>query len=904
MADEDLLPIEIAHALERGATVVTGNQRAARTLRVAFDRRNRALRLKSWQPAAVMAWDVWTAELWRRLLVEGHTSRLLMNRTQEQAVWRTVLAADTDLRSLQTVDSLAEMAAKAWSLLCSYNGQNRLRGTAVNADTYAFQRWALQFEQRCKADKLLSRPQLEEALLIAVSTGQLAMEPRTEIALVGFDSMTPSQSSLLDKLRGTGITIQPLRILAETKWRMLLETADEHVELRIAARAIRKQLEEHPHARIAVIVPRLEDQRAEIDRVFREVLSPELQDITASANTGPFEFSVGRMLADTAMVATALDLLRWCANSLPLKRVSRLLLSPYFAAVEDEYGARAEFDAFELRRAQMLRPEISLAWLITAIESSRNSAKLTRLLKKLQIMLTVSKRLLGNNQRSYSDWADTMREFLVAAAWNTGKGEDSVEFQTRHKWESILDELATLDFQGLRVGFVQAHETLERIAQRTMFAPESREAPVQVMGPLEAAGSTFDAIWFLRSGDLSWPLPRTSNPLLPWPLQHDLHMPGTDAQQDAEYSRHLTEHIAESAETIIFSYAAESAEGRQRASSALNELQLEQTSVEELVAIEPQTDMVKTEILEDTGHLPPLPDQVIHGGAEILRLQAACGFRAFAERRLWSTELQNAEIGMDAAERGTIVHLVLEKFWNEVKTQSALKAMLPEERKVLLKQCISAALEKSERLSTTPWDAEYLSMQRERLLNLLAPWLNIELARPPFTVKLSEKALKDVKIGPLHLSVRVDRVDVGESGDIIIDYKTGVAKPTDWLSDRPDAPQLPLYAVLSETPQLEAVAFAQVRSGKDMGLQGFAISDEAGIRIPKHRPANLDQQVEDWRHVLTSLAEDFYHGDARVNPKSFPTTCTYCAQRLLCRVDPSSFDEELSDEETTEAERG
>ena len=60
MDGEDLLPVEIAQALERGATVVTGNQRAARTLRVAFDRRNRALGLDSWQPPAVMAWDAWT----------------------------------------------------------------------------------------------------------------------------------------------------------------------------------------------------------------------------------------------------------------------------------------------------------------------------------------------------------------------------------------------------------------------------------------------------------------------------------------------------------------------------------------------------------------------------------------------------------------------------------------------------------------------------------------------------------------------------------------------------------------------------------------------------------------------------------------------------------------------------
>lgn len=72
--------------------------------------------------------------------------------------------------------------------------------------------------------------------------------------------------------------------------------------------------------------------------------------------------------------------------------------------------------------------------------------------------------------------------------------------------------------------------------------------------------------------------------------------------------------------------------------------------------------------------------------------------------------------------------------------------------------------------------------------------------------------------------------------------------------------------------------------------------------MPRQRPANLAEQLEEWRQVLTSLAEDFYTGDTRVRPKSFPTTCTYCAQRLLCRIDAASFEEAMDDEEATEAE--
>jgi hypothetical protein len=116
------LPVEltrpIVDALDRGATVITANQRAARTIRYAFDRRNRELGLASWQSARAFAWDTWTADLWRTLLVEGQTSYLLLNRTQEHTLWRSILTADPELQgTLRSSDSLAELAAEAWRLL-------------------------------------------------------------------------------------------------------------------------------------------------------------------------------------------------------------------------------------------------------------------------------------------------------------------------------------------------------------------------------------------------------------------------------------------------------------------------------------------------------------------------------------------------------------------------------------------------------------------------------------------------------------------------------------------------------------------------------------------------------------------------------------------------------------------
>jgi probable DNA repair protein len=484
-----------------------------------------------------------------------------------------------------------------------------------------------------------------------------------------------------------------------------------------------------------------------------------------------------------------------------------------------------------------------------------------------------------------------MRELLEAVAWGSGTGETSVEFQTRRKWQSALDELATLDFDGVQVEFAQALEALERIARQTTFAPESRDAPVQVMGPLEAAGGSFDAVWFLRAGDLSWPAVAGASPLLPWAMQRELGMPGVDAARDAEQARRVTERVAASAKTVMFSYAKESAEGRQKASQVLEGLALEAITAAELLAPESPRVIVDLEEVEDDVTVAALPERVIRGGATVLQLQAACGFRAFAEHRLGSTELDSVELGMDALESGIVVHAVMEIFWGQVKTQDALRGMTLPERDTVLDAAIGEGLRKIAQLSASEWDDAYVTMQRERLRRLLRPWLEQELARPKFTVKQREERASDVQIGPLHLNLRIDRVDETEGGELVIDYKTGRVSTGDWLSERPDDPQLPLYAVVSDATRLGGVAFARLRVGKEMGWKGFVAGDGVLLKGDRLKTESFAAQVEEWREVLTKLAEQFAAGEAAVRPKSYPKTCNYCGQRLLCRVVGENLEE-------------
>jgi probable DNA repair protein len=918
------LPPQIQQALARGWTVLTANQRAARTLRHAFDLHQRALGHAAWQPPAILPWDAWTGSLWHRLLLEGRASELLLNPAQGRTLWRAAIAADPTAASLRPLDALARTAADAWSLLHSYRGQRRLAIFPGNADTRTFERWAGEFERRCAHARYLTPAQLPEALRVTFAEGKLTplgTPPTPGLLLVGFDRITPAQAALLDAASATGATIEELTPTAPAAALTLVSAPDEQQELIACARWLRAHLAEHPDANVAVIHPSIECARAHIDRAFRQILAPELNDASAPPGSAPWEFSLGIPLARTPMVAAALDILRWAMDDLPLDRVTALLLSPHFAQDGTPDGperlARAEFDAFELRAQHMLRPEFSVNDLYSLLAGSHLKPALPGLALHLRALRSLIHNGATIGERSHADWASVMLDLLAASGWAPPGRDTSIEFQTRRKWESALDELATLDFSGLRVPFKAALSAIERIAAETLFAPESRRAPIQVMGPLESAGSTFDAVWFLGAGDLSWPLTPTANPLLPWQLQRELVMPGVDPARDAAYARDITQRIAASAPTVVFSYAQVVSDAQQRLSPVLNGLTLNTRRPDEIAPAEPAPELVRLMDLPDKAPPPPPEDHVFQGGAAILQAQAACGFKAFAERRLFSSAVDSIALGLDPLERGSLVHDVLEKLWAEVQTQAALKSLTTASRNALLARSIDEALARhrprgADQASEQAWPRAYIETERRHLMKLLNPWLDFECTRAPFAVKSREEKLSGIHIGPLLLDIRVDRVDelVSDANpennppaEIILDYKTGRAAPADWLGPRPDAPQLPLYAVVAGSPQLAAVAFATVRHGKDMGITGYEASD--GI-LPK--PAKLDAeslqaQVEEWREVLTSLAEDFHSGMAIVSPKRYPLTCTRCEQRLLCRLKLSTLEADaLEDQDDPNAD--
>jgi len=466
----------------------------------------------------------------------------------------------------------------------------------------------------------------------------------------------------------------------------------------------------------------------------------------------------------------------------------------------------------------------------------------------------------------------------------------SEDFQVESRWSQLLDSVAALAFDGRNVGYPEFLEVLEQQAAQTIFAPESRNAPIQILGPLEAAGLTFDALWFLGADDANWPAPARPHPFLPASLQRKHGMPHADTATDWKLAQQATLRLQSSAGKIVFSYPAQNAEGGCRPSTLVSSTtEITAQSFRALIAADERDDQPRVlPIDEEPAAIVPWPIEQDAGGSEVLRRQAACPFQSFATRRLSARPMEATDWGLEPRERGSVVHKILEDLWGELKSHAGLIHSRSENRlQAIVEHHVKAALQRYGNAPHTRkrnWSQAYLDAEQERISSLIHEWLDYEAKRSPFTVEAGEVKLA-AAVEDLKLQVRVDRIDLIRNGRVIIDYKTGVVKTDAWEGDRPDEPQLPLYAGFGRVDELQGVLLGRVREGETRFIGRVENPDDVFPGDTKlSRPPYRAEMLQGWQRVLLEVGRQFLRGEAQVDPKQYPKTCEFCPLPGLCRI--------------------
>ena len=190
--------------------------------------------------------------------------------------------------------------------------------------------------------------------------------------------------------------------------------------------------------------------------------------------------------------------------------------------------------------------------------------------------------------------------------------------------------------------------------------------------------------------------------------------------------------------------------------------------------------------------------------------------------------------------------------------------------------------------------AQVMQIEQQRLQQLLAVWLDLELMRADFSVVACEKKYA-LDVEGLTLNLTIDRIDrLTDGGLVVIDYKTGSSVASkSWADDRIAEPQLPIYAVLALAGEnVAAVSFAKIRSDetKFIGLSAESAVLPAVTALSKvtansafNRFNDWEALLEHWYLSLSNIAQEIKAGEARVTV-SKETDLVYCDVKPLLRL--------------------
>ncbi len=860
--------------LESGRPILTPGKRLARDITSSWVTHEAAKTSVVSRPP-VEPVDSWLEGLWRGAVESGQLPpQRLLTPPQALALWQQIIRDDLAERvgfSLTHPGVAAQRAQSAWNTLM-LNGGSELTDLwsyfQFDEDCQVFSEWARQYSARLDALGAVSRHGAYQQLL------SLPEEQKRSVGLFAVPELPPLTRKVLDHLASVTL-IEPAR-RHHQKLRVASFVSREE-ELAAAARWAHERATKSD-GRTAIVLLDMPKDRQRLEYFLRQAFDC----LDAQYNDLPVNFSTGMALSSTPMYRDALTVLEWESGALNRADWLALMRSPYLPLHDSGQAGlkliEAQFRAggleVSLERALHIAtrelPGSALAGILRALRSSR----------------------MQRGVKNLATWSDVIRERLALWGWPARTPLDSIEYQQFQRFEASLDALSELSV-------VLPHQTYEAAVRlwrgcldNTVFQPKTPHDSIQVLGPVEAVGGQFDALWLCGVQQSLLPARRRSEPFLPTSVQAMLGLSDLDESFLQEQAADLLQvWSAESPSTLVSFHLSE--QGLPAQPSAL----LPPVSEAHDGSWFPPRRWVAKAGVEVMPPDVPMPSgsATRSGGAGLIRDQAACPFRAFVKHRLKLPSLQEPIVGISAAERGGLLHEALFRAWRSIGSQDALIALDADQERQQVETAVTEAMAHveagceargyslRERVGGACWQLE-----QQVCVDLLSEWLSLERKRDISFRVLEMEQNHTLDLNGLMLTLRPDRIDEYDDGRrVVIDYKTRAPSKNKWLGHRPEEPQLPLYSLLDQA--IEGIAFGALPAGDPVKF--VAMGEDLGMGKVGAKP--LDQQttgaastwqelVAQWHTALHQLAADFLEGAADVAPQ--PGACQFCDLAPVCRI--------------------
>ncbi len=858
--------------------ILTVNQRLSLSLQREYNHWQQANGQVTWPSLAVMPLNSWVKQQW---LQHTRSQSILLSSWQEQQLWHQCVELDERFALIQT-QATALQAQQAWQTLLSWQLSTNDIESYANHEVATFIQWSKQCDQICQQQGWIRTPEVIPELTALIENRNLQLPQR--ILMVGFDDLSPAIKTLITTIAQQTF-IEQVTTRQQCRSLSRLQLPDRRSEITTMARWAKYLWQQDSTQRIACVIPNLTELRDNIEQIFIDTF--DLNGLIDETCNLPFNCSAGVPLVRFSLINTALHGLRLCNNQgAPLARWLEWLQSPYNHHHKEDENCATALAALLQQRGTDTVNKTTVAHLLTQLHPIFPEATWLQRWQAISPTIPLA--------QTPSQWAQFMIDVCHQWGWPGGRTISSLEHQLLQSWQGVLEELASLDTLQVDMTLQHALDTLQRLLHQTLFQTEGSEAPIQILGVLEASGYEFDHLWFMNINDETWPAAAQANPFLPSIIQKQYRMPHADGERERAFAQQVQQRLCDSSSHVIISHHQAHGERqfqpsplvRQYPEVSLKQIKLADTAIKQHNQPVPMSTQPSTQA-------PALqPQEQPRGGTWILKQQAQCPFKAFAKTRLNAHTSAEPQVGLSPSQAGTLVHATLEGVWQHIQSH----ANLVQYDDSALHQCVAESFDRAIHNTTiTDRVASYfIGLEKHRLCRLLVAWLNLEKQREPFTV-LAHEQVHRVQLDSLKFSISIDRIDQLENGEhVIIDYKTHPTQLSPWFQPRLDDPQVPLYYLTVE-PNLTiaGVGYAQVKASQLQfkGLLNDNYENQSSETIPGFTAiTQVRQYAMSWlnwhkhcRQSIDQLVAEFCRGEARVDPVH-PSACLTCDLQPLCRV--------------------
>ena len=750
---------------------------------------------------------------------------------------------------------LAPQALAAWRYLRRFSvSQQQLQGAEIGQEAFFFDTVEAMDALVTQRGMTTLELEIERQIAEQIQPSSISANAHTQVCLYAFlDSLPPLFQHWISHRFSSVQHVDYLETgAASGKEAFLYSGTDDADELVASAQWSNHILLKNPSARIGIIHRDLGQNQLRTERLIRTHLEGSHR---LSSALKPAASEIGG-------IQSALGLLQANRFKLTHAQARFIVHSPHWGSSND-YQVRADWD--RTLCATQLR-HFSFAQLRECIDPSQSEAHLGTNQKLIRFE---DIRRRAPKLQTTEQWASFFCQQLETLGWPdkqaTENGTKNSSETALQLWFDLLRDFATCSSVAPEIGLSEALTLLQQISDRQRTDPGAAHIGVRLLDTVEAAAD-YTHLWMIGVDHTRWPSSPRPNPLLPVRLQREFGMPGVDRSLETKFAKQLLERCTQAADQIVFSYS-EQDEGVHLSASKLLPDNLQPPDFPK----ELKDSAAQKYDLEfiDTGNAPELLAEELNvkGGASLLQHMAASPFSAFATFRLAALPLEEPKIGLDALDRGNLVHYMMEVIWKRLETQAELLTLNDSQRAELCKEAAESALRtwqgsgwrKGHSLPREPLSKAIFQLESDRLSHLADRWLAVESERSGFQVQAIEQKLS-AALGKLNFQLRIDRIDTLEDGSLLlIDYKTSKQLSTKkWKDEPPAEPQLPLYAIsLEEAPT--AIAFAQL-ARTNTRLIGLGATDNSHLETSD----NWEAQLNRWRDNLEELANAYAQGDARV----------------------------------------